>query len=170
MTPTRAEADTLLCDCTAAPRQRFLVEGAKAIRWHGTAAGRPGRAALSRRGAHDREAPVQLLAGDDGRHVFLSVEPGGAGDRGSGYQERTAGQTQDHAAVIAKRVPARPARNCLGFALLRSGSTYKSAERVTNVQAPDRMKPLSVAECSPPQALRSTGSRRRARPDLLRQT
>ena len=120
MTPTRAEADTLLCDCTAAPRQRFLVEGAKAIRWHGTAASRPGRAPFARRGAHNGEAPVQLLAGDDGRHVLLGVEPGGAGDGSGGNEKRTTGQTKNHTFAIAREVPGGPARIYVEFRRVRS--------------------------------------------------
>ena len=146
------------------------MEGAKAIRWHGTAAGRPGRAPLARRGAHDREAPVQLLAGDDGRHVFLSVEPEAQATEAAAI--RNARHDKRRITPPSSQREFRPGLHAIAWdsRYCAAAVTYKSAERVTNVQAPDRMKPTSVAECSPPQALRSTGSRRRARPDLLRQT
>ena len=81
------------------------MERTKEIRRHGTAAGRSRRTAFPGGGANDRQAPIQFLAGDDGRHILLGVEPGGAGDGSGGNEKRTAGQTKNHAAVIARRVP-----------------------------------------------------------------
>jgi hypothetical protein len=50
------------------------------MRWHRAAAGRSGCTAFPGCGANDGQAPIQFLAGDDGRHILLGVEPGGAGD------------------------------------------------------------------------------------------